>query len=38
MSNFEGKANKEGFCSACVDAIKRGKAQTRKLEAKSKKK
>ncbi len=38
LSNFEGEAQaKTGFCEACVDAVKRGKAQTKKIEAKSKK-
>ena len=37
MSEFEGKAQaKTGFCPACVDAIKRGEAQTKKFEAKKK--
>jgi len=37
MSGFEGKAQvKTGFCPACVDAIKRGEAQTKKLETKKK--
>lgn len=36
-SEFEGKAEaKTGFCSGCVDAIARGKAQTKKIEAKAK--
>ena len=37
MSEFEGKAQvKTGFCPACVDAIKKGKAQTKKSKAKKK--
>lgn len=33
-SFFEGVAEaKTGFCSACVEAIARGKAQTKKIEA-----
>jgi len=39
QSEFEGKAQaKTGFCEACVGAIARGKAQTKKIEAKAKKK
>jgi len=35
MSEFEGKPEvKTGFCPACVDAIKRGKAQTKKIGSK----
>ena len=34
-SQFEGKGE---FCLACVDAIKRGKAQTKELEPKKPKK
>ena len=37
ISEFEGKPQvKTGFCPACVDAIKRGKAQTKKMGSKSK--
>lgn len=33
MSEFEGKTNKDGFCLACDEAIKRGKAQTAKIKS-----